>query len=85
MVEVSAKSAATWSKICATRTSDGEIAGVKVNGSPWPPFALDPPDQITECNDPGGTSESSAGIELSLGGPPSWRYIPISLIDGQNV
>jgi epsilon-lactone hydrolase len=31
MVEVSAKSAAAWSKICATRTSDGEIAGVKVN------------------------------------------------------
>jgi monoterpene epsilon-lactone hydrolase len=31
MVEVSAKYAAAWSKICATRTSDGEIAGVKVN------------------------------------------------------
>ena len=29
MVEVSARSAATLSKICATRTSDGEIAGLR--------------------------------------------------------
>jgi acetyl esterase/lipase len=31
MVEASAHSAAAWSKICATRSTDGEIAGVKVH------------------------------------------------------